>query len=427
MAIALLASAPAQASAPVAIGDPAVVPASAPVASQPSLLSPPALTEKRRASQWYEEGEYAGPTQNCVNQTPEELGRAWTGYYGEIGVSPQVNQRYYVEVGWGISGDPCTGGAGVHAEIVLPAYTQLAINSANKVRCFYKRPSQTQLQEFTGSDCPQNPGAGFYGGYSFDPPGNQGPWPSATGSITEIWVPVQTSAPLSGLYPSAGQPCETCVYAGVWMIDGWNSPWVWPRQGVQVIGGSPPTQPLVTYPGPSVTDPILYDGTYVEARMNGNIFNSGPSGGTAYYQFGVHAGDYDPPTPDISIPASGDFLVYSDFGFPPGKDVHWRFCYKPTGSGPICGPDQLYKPPPETGIQEVKVKKHTATVSFDSPPVTNMTAHFQCKLDGKPYKACHNPVKYKDLKKGNHTVSIRAVDQDGHKDSTPAKQAFKVR
>jgi hypothetical protein len=159
--------------------------------------------------------------------------------------------------------------------------------------------------------------------------------------------------------------------------------------------------------------------------MNGNIFHSGP-GGNAYYQFGTQAGNYDPPTPDIPIPPSGDFLVYSDFGFPPGKTVHWRFCYRPTGSGPICGSDQVYAPPPETGIQKVKVKRKTATVTFDSPTVLNMVAHFQCKLDAKPYKPCGSPVKYKDLKKGNHTVSIRAIDQDGHKDSTPAKQAFKI-
>jgi len=230
-----------------------------------------------------------------------------------------------------------------------------------------------------------------------------------------------------GLIPADPQPCYTCVYAGVWMIDGYNSPWVWPKEGVYVVGSGTPTQPDVTYPGPSVTD-VLYDTTnkWVQARMNGNIFTSGP-GGEAYYQFGEQAGNYDTESsPHLTIPPSGDFLVYEDFGFPPGKDVHWRFCYTPTGSGQICGLDQLYKPPPETGIQDISVKKHTAKVSFDSPLVTNMTAHFQCKLDSKAYKPCTSPKKYKDLTKGKHIVSVRAVDQDGHKDSTPAKQAFKV-
>lgn len=428
VAIAVPAAAAADSAAPVSVGTPVVVPGGSDQAMQPPATFPAGSGEKRRSSDWIEDGEYAGPTQNCVLQTPEELGRAWTGYYGEIGVNPQVNHVYYVKVGWGISGNPCTGGAGVHAELVLPAYTQPAINNQNPVKCFYESPSQDQLHPFT-QDCPQTPQSGFYGGYAFDPPGNQGPWPSARGAIFEIWVPVKTSQPLNGIMPPDGQPCYTCVYAGVWMIDGWNSPWVWPKEGVYVVGSGAPTEPDVTYPGPSVTDPILYDTTnkYIQARMNGNIFNSG-SGGDAHFEFGTHAGSYpDDPGPHSTIPGGGNFLVYTDFGFTPGKDVHWRFCYTETGgSGEICGPDQLYKAPPDTGIQKVKVKRRTATVSFDSPVVTNMIPHYQCKLDDKPYKPCTSPKKYKDLKRGNHKVAVRAVDQDGHKDATPAKQAFKV-
>ena len=275
------------------------------------------------------------------------------GLVWQPGVNPQVNDVYYVKVGWGISGNPCTGGAGVHAEIVLPAYTQLAITNQNKVRCWYESPSQNQLHEFFGAqDCPQNPQSGLYGGYSFDPPGNRGPWPSAVGSITEIWVPVKTSQPLDGLESANGQPCYTCVYAGVWMIDGWNSPWVWPKEGVYVVGSGTPTTPDVTYPGPSVTD-ILYDTTSkcVQARMNGNIFNSGP-GGDAYFQFGDQAGNYHRRSrPPRRFPPERNFLVYTDFGFPPGKDIHWRFCYTPTGLGQICGADQLYHPPPRPGFR----------------------------------------------------------------------------
>jgi hypothetical protein len=55
-----------------------------------------------------------------------------------------------------------------------------------------------------------------------------------------------------------------------------------------------------------------------------------------------------------------------------------------------------------------------------------MSVTFQCKLDSGPYKPCAGPAVFKRLKKGNHTVAVRAVDQDGHKDSTPAKQGFKV-
>jgi large repetitive protein len=51
---------------------------------------------------------------------------------------------------------------------------------------------------------------------------------------------------------------------------------------------------------------------------------------------------------------------------------------------------------------------------------------FECKLDSGSYKPCTTPKTYTRLKQGSHTVSVRAVDQDGHKDSTPAKQSFKI-
>ncbi len=144
---------------------------------RPSRATAPApVTETqrtRRAPGWITDFEDAGPTQNCITQLGEPLGSAWTGWYGDIGVSPQKNQVYYVQVGWGIAGNPCTGGAGVHAEIVLPAYTQLAISNQNRVRCFYDGLKPDPAQRVHAQDCPQNPQSGLYGGYSFDPPGNQ--------------------------------------------------------------------------------------------------------------------------------------------------------------------------------------------------------------------------------------------------------------
>jgi hypothetical protein len=395
-------------------------------ASEPTGAPPLSYSrEQRRANEWIEDGEDAGLTQNCLTQGYEPLGSAWTGYFGEIGVSPQKSNVYYVKAGWGVSGFPCGGGAGVHVEMTLPAYTQPAISNQNKVRCWYQSPSQTQFHE-EPQDCPQNPGQGIYGGYEFDPAGNQGPWPTATGAIFEIWVPVKTTQPLDGLESPDGQPCYTCVYAGIWMIDGVFSPWVWPRQGVQVIGSGSPSNPLVTYPGPAVTD-IFYDPSpdRVQARLNANIFDSG-AGGTAYFEIGERAGDYDFRGTELGIPAGSDFLIYEDFLFQAGRDFHWRFCFEQSGSGKICGPDQVYSAPPETGIQEVEVKRRTATVYFGSPPVTNMTFTHECKLDKAAYKPCVSGQKFKRLKRGGHSISVRAVDQDGHKDSTPAKQPFKI-
>jgi hypothetical protein len=50
---------------------------------------------------------------------------------------------------------------------------------------------------------------------------------------------------------------------------------------------------------------------------------------------------------------------------------------------------------------------------------------FDCKLDKKPFKPCSSPLKYK-VKPGKHTFSVRATDDAGNADATPAKKKFKV-
>jgi hypothetical protein len=73
----------------------------------------------------------------------------------------------------------------------------------------------------------------------------------------------------------------------------------------------------------------------------------------------------------------------------------------------------------------VAAEVKSATFTFGSLPVANMNVTFQCKLDSAAFKSCASPKKYSRLP-GRHTFSVRAVDQDGHKDSTPAKQSFKL-
>lgn len=387
----------------------------------------PAPSGKRRAPAWHEVGEYAGPTYNCAISQYEELGRAWAGWYGDIGVTPQTNQTYYVKAGWGVSGFPCgTGGAQVHVEMVLPAYSHLAISQNNPVQCYYKSPQASDLQRFT-QDCPQSPRTGWNGGPSFDPPG-EAAWPTATGAIIEIWVPIKTTQPLNGIQPPDGTPCNTCLYVGTWMIDGSNSPWVWPKVPVYVGGSASPADPSVNYPAPA-TSGINYNTgtTLIEARLYANIYTEG-TGGTARFEMGPSKGNYTSQGDVISIPTGGNWQAYEDWQMTPGRTYHWRLCYTPTTSGKVCGADQTINAPPETAIAGVKVKKsqHKATFTFSSPEVPpNMTVTYQCRLDNGPFKACTSPKTYSNLS-GRHTFSVRAVDQAGHKDATPAKESFKV-
>lgn len=81
---------------------------------------------------------------------------------------------------------------------------------------------------------------------------------------------------------------------------------------------------------------------------------------------------------------------------------------------------------PETIIDKGPRKQTTkrkAKFKFSSPdPVTG----YECSLDGKAFKPCSSPRKYKRLKRKKHTFEVRAVNASGA-DPTPATYKWKVR
>jgi glucose/arabinose dehydrogenase len=53
-------------------------------------------------------------------------------------------------------------------------------------------------------------------------------------------------------------------------------------------------------------------------------------------------------------------------------------------------------------------------------------AHFECKLDGKPFRGCHSPQVYKHLGPGGHVFRVIAVGSDGLADPTASVFRWKV-
>ena len=51
---------------------------------------------------------------------------------------------------------------------------------------------------------------------------------------------------------------------------------------------------------------------------------------------------------------------------------------------------------------------------------------FACKIDKSSFKRCGSSKKF-TVRKGKHTISVRATDAAGNVDASPATVAFKVK
>jgi hypothetical protein len=72
----------------------------------------------------------------------------------------------------------------------------------------------------------------------------------------------------------------------------------------------------------------------------------------------------------------------------------------------------------------VRVRPHrAAAVVFRF--AANERSRFECKLDAKPYRRCHSPVRAK-LRPGRHTFRVFAIDAAGNRDKTPALVKLRV-
>jgi CSLREA domain-containing protein len=80
--------------------------------------------------------------------------------------------------------------------------------------------------------------------------------------------------------------------------------------------------------------------------------------------------------------------------------------------------------PPDTQINSHPsnpTNSASAAFAFSSP---DLTATFECSLDGVPFAACTSPITYTGLSGGSHNFQVRAKDTFGNVDPTPASFAW---
>ncbi len=83
---------------------------------------------------------------------------------------------------------------------------------------------------------------------------------------------------------------------------------------------------------------------------------------------------------------------------------------------------------PDTSIDSVSPSSTSSTRSFitfnfSSP---DATARLECSRDGAGWLSCSSPVAYTGFGLGAHTFAVRAIDQAGNADDTPASYAWTV-
>jgi Ca2+-binding RTX toxin-like protein len=101
---------------------------------------------------------------------------------------------------------------------------------------------------------------------------------------------------------------------------------------------------------------------------------------------------------------------------------------------PPATPAPVKKPKPDRTPPRTKLLRHPAKVLRVRPHraasvvfrfAANERSRFECKLDTKPYRRCHSPLRAR-LRPGPHTFRVFAIDAAGNRDKTPAVLKLRV-
>ncbi|HVQ59918.1 MAG TPA: hypothetical protein VMS60_13520 [Solirubrobacterales bacterium] len=81
---------------------------------------------------------------------------------------------------------------------------------------------------------------------------------------------------------------------------------------------------------------------------------------------------------------------------------------------------------PQTTLRGKPAKRTTDRTPTFKFTASEKGAKFECKLDGKAFRACRSPYTTKSLALGPHTFRVRAVVDGHHTDASPATFRFTV-
>jgi hypothetical protein len=127
-------------------------------------------------------------------------------------------------------------------------------------------------------------------------------------------------------------------------------------------------------------------------------------------------------SPAFIDPAHGDYRQ------PNGRGVSWRVADQHFGPSDADGSPE---PDPDTTAPNTTISSGpsgsttstSASFAFSS---SEPSSTFECKLDSGDFATCSSPRTYSGLAVGQHTFSVRATDEAGNVDQSPATAAWTI-
>jgi hypothetical protein len=85
----------------------------------------------------------------------------------------------------------------------------------------------------------------------------------------------------------------------------------------------------------------------------------------------------------------------------------------------------------DTKAPETTIDAGPGAVTGDSTPTLKFSASepgssFECRVDDGSWMPCSSPIRLARLADGDHSFDVRATDQAGHTDASPARRSFLV-
>ncbi len=169
---------------------------------------------------------------------------------------------------------------------------------------------------------------------------------------------------------------------------------------------------------------LIGDGTGSSGITNGVNNNQVGSGGSPINPLLGALANNGGPTETHALLGGSPAINTANNATCPATDQ--RGVARPSGSACDIGAYELNdSTPPDTTITGNPTNpSSSATAAFTFTGSDNLTPPgsltFQCQLDGGAFVACTSPQNYSSLADGSHTFGVRAVDQAGNIDPTPA-------